>query len=184
MIKKGLGMTTMNSRIAELIQYLDEQAEQLRGAFEAVPVEQRGVRHDPERWSAAEVVHHLTIVERMLTQRISGLIAEAKALEPERDQGSVLGKIDTTTARNRARKLVANERVAPKDTDATGVWADYEAARVALKQIVAGADGVALGAVSAPHPALGPLNGYEWIAFVGTHTARHAEQIRDDHSAV
>jgi hypothetical protein len=172
----------MSTRISELVQYLDDQAAELRAAFEAVPAERRAVRPTPERWSAAEVVHHVTIVERALTQRVGALIAEAKALEPERDESSVLTKIDTTTARNRARKIVASERIHPKDTDAARVLSDYEAARVAFKQVLAGADGVALGAVSAPHPAFGPLNGYEWIAFVGSHTARHAEQIREDHA--
>jgi hypothetical protein len=170
----------MNRRLTELVGYLDEAATSLRAAFEAVPTERRGVRSAPERWSAAEVVHHVTIVERALTQRIAALIAEAKSLEPERDESSVLAKIDTATARNRAKKIVASERIHPKDTDATRVLADYDAARVAIKQVLAGADGVALGAVSAPHPAFGPLNGYEWIAFVGSHTARHAEQIRED----
>ena len=171
----------MNSRLAELVEYLDTQAASLRDAFEAVPTERRALRSAPERWSPAEVVHHVTIVERALTQRIGALITEAKALEPDRDETPLLAKIDTTTARNRARKIVASERIHPKDTDATRVLADYDAARVAFKQVLAGADGLALGAVSAPHPAFGPLNGYEWIAFVGSHTARHAEQIREDY---
>jgi len=38
----------------------------------------------------------------------------------------------------------------------------------------------ALCAVSAPHPALGAFSGYDWIAFVGAHAARHADQIRED----
>ena len=170
----------MNRRLTELMEYLDEAAASLRAAFDAVPAEKRATRPAPERWSAAEVVHHVTIVDRALTQRIGALIGEAKALGPERDETSVLATIDTTTARNRAKKIVASERIHPKDTDASRVLADYDAARVAFKQVLAGADGVALGAVSAPHPAFGPLNGYEWIAFVGSHTARHAEQIRED----
>lgn len=170
----------MNQRLTELVEYLDEAAADLRAALEAVPAEKRAVRPAPERWSAAEVVHHVTIVERGLTQRIGALIAEAKALEPERDETSVLAKIDTTTARNRAKKIVASERIHPKDTDPGRVLADYDAARVAFKQVLAGAHGVALGAVNAPHPAFGSLSGYEWIAFVGSHTARHAEQIRED----
>jgi hypothetical protein len=173
----------MNSRMTELVEYLDAQAASLRDAYEAVPAEQRAVRGAPERWSPAEVVHHVTIVERGMTQRIGALIEEAKKLDPEQDESSVLAQIDTATARNRARKIVAGERAQPKDTDASRVWADYEAARATLRQVLAGADGAALGAVRALHPALGTLNGYEWIAFVGSHTARHAEQIREDQTA-
>jgi hypothetical protein len=174
----------MNRRITELVEYLDEAAASLRAAFEGVPADKRAVRPALERWSPAEVVHHVTIVERGMAQRIGALIAEAKKLDPEQDDSSVLATIDTATARNRARRIVANERAEPKDTDATRVWSDYETARATLKQVLAGADGAALGAVSAAHAALGTLNGYEWIAFVGSHTARHAEQIREDQTNV
>jgi hypothetical protein len=171
----------MNRRLTELVEYLDDAAASLRAAFEAVPAEKRAARPAPERWSAAEVIHHVTIVERGMTQRIGALVKEARTLEAEEDDSSVLATIDTATARNRARKIVAGERAQPKETDPSRVWSDYEAARASLRQVLAGADGAALGAVSAPHPALGKLNGYEWIAFVGSHTARHAEQIREDH---
>jgi hypothetical protein len=173
-------LAAMTSRIAELQQYLDDQAAQLRAAFDGVPEERRATRPAAERWSPAEVVHHVTIVERGMTQRIGALIEEARKLEAERDDSPVLPQIDTATARNRARKIVSGERAQPKDTDVARVWADYESARSALRQVLAGAHGAALGAVSALHPALGTLNGYEWIAFVGSHTARHAEQIRED----
>jgi hypothetical protein len=174
-------METMSGRMNELVTYLDEAAGQLRRAFEAVPAERRAMRPAPERWSPAEVVHHVAIVERGMAARIGALIEEARRLEPDRDESSILTKIDTATARNRARKIVTSERLQPRDTDATRVLAEYDSARESLKQVLAGADGVALGAVSAQHPALGMLNGYEWIAFVGSHTARHAEQIKEDH---
>jgi hypothetical protein len=33
--------------------------------------------------------------------------------------------------------------------------------------------------VSFPHPVLGPTNGYQWFLFIGSHEARHADQIRE-----
>jgi hypothetical protein len=172
------------SRISELQRYMDDQAAQLRAAFETIPLERRAMRRAPDRWSPAEVVHHVAIVERGMAMRIGALIEEARTLPPEHDPSAILEQIDTTTARNRARKIVTGERAQPKDTDATRVLADYDAARAVLKQMLAEAEGLALGGVSAIHPALGPLTGYEWIAFVGSHTARHAEQIREDYGAV
>jgi hypothetical protein len=50
-------------------------------------------------------------------------------------------------------------------------------ARSELEAAIADADGLALGEVTAPHPALGTFTGYDWIAFAGTHVARHAAQI-------
>ncbi len=40
-------------------------------------------------------------------------------------------------------------------------------------------DGLALQEIVYPHPWLGPLNAYEWIAFIAAHMARHTEQIRE-----
>ena len=54
------------------------------------------------------------------------------------------------------------------------------AARRDLMAVIVTGDGLALGAVSAPHPALGSFSVYDWIAFVGAHAARHADQIRED----
>ena len=104
----------MHSRIAELVAYLDRQGENLRQAFESVPADHRMQRAAPGRWSAAEVVHHVVIVERAV-----------------------------------------------------------------VRQVIAAGDGLALGAVSAPHMRLGDLTAYEWIAFAGAHAARHADQIRE-----
>jgi hypothetical protein len=34
-----------------------------------------------------------------------------------------------------------------------------------------------LNATGYPHPAFGPLNLYEWLAFIGIHEARHLRQV-------
>ena len=171
--------TNMHPRIAELVRYIDEQAAALRAAFEAVPPDRRAARPTPERWSPAEVVHHVTIVERRLVQRLRSVIDEARALPPEQDTSPILATLRTTRAVDRTRRLVASSAAEPRDTDPTRVWDDFDETRRALKDVITSGDGLALGAVFGPHPALGELNGYEWIAFAGAHAARHAEQIRE-----
>jgi DinB superfamily len=169
----------VHPRISELIRYIDEQAGQLRAAFEAVPDDRRGARPTPDRWSPAEVVHHVAIVERRLIQRLKAFVEQAKALPPEPDTSLILSTLRTAKVVDRTRRLVASEAAQPRDTDAERVWDDFEDARRALKDVIASGDGLALGAVVAAHPAMGELNGYEWIAFAGAHAARHAEQIRE-----
>jgi len=61
----------MHPRIAELIDYVDAQTEALRTAYHDVPPDRRGARREPGRWSPAENVKHLAIVERRLTQRFA-----------------------------------------------------------------------------------------------------------------
>lgn len=170
----------MHPRIAELLDYIDQRADVLRKEFEAIPRDRRGVRRSPDRWSPAEVVHHVVIVERSITRLLQRLIAEARGHEPETDASSIVAILQPDRATNRERRIVTSDASQPRDTDPERVWTEFETTRSALKDVVVAADGLAMAKVSAPHPALGPLNGYGWIAFAGSHAARHAAQIKED----
>lgn len=173
----------MHPRIAELLEYIERQAAVLRASFESVPPERRAVRPAPDRWSPAEVVHHVTIVEQRLTRRLQALVEEARTHEPERDESSVFEIVDTDGVVARRARFKTGEMAEPHGTDAARVWSDFESARRDLVVVVRTADGLAMNEVSAPHPALGPLSGYAWIAFAGSHAARHAAQITEDAAA-
>jgi hypothetical protein len=170
---------TMHPRIEELLDYIEKQMASLRAAYESVPIDQRAVRVVPGRWSPAEIVHHLAIVERRLAQRLAMLIEQARALPPETETTSALTKQSTTNVLDRTARFVTSEALEPRDTDPVGVWNEFVDARQEVVRVIRTGDGLALGAVSAPHPALGQFSGYEWIAFIGSHAARHAEQIRE-----
>lgn len=170
----------MHPRTAELLEYLDRQADVLRAAFESVPPDRRMTRPAADRWAAAEVVHHIAIVEQRLTKRLEALVEQARALEPERDTSPVLAVVNTERVTNRTSRYKTAEAAEPRDTNPATVWSEFESARQQLRRVAASADGLAMGGVSAPHPALGPLNGYEWMAFAGGHAARHAQQIIED----
>jgi DinB family protein len=171
---------SMHPRIAELLRYIDEQAAGLRAAFEAVPPDRRALRPAPGRWSPAEVVHHVTIVERRVVQRIRSFIQQTPAIPPEQDTSPILSTLRTARPVDRTKRFVTSDAGEPRETDATRVWDEFEETRRALKDVIATGDGLAFGSVSATHPGLGELNGYEWIAFAGFHAARHADQIRED----
>jgi len=169
----------MHPRISELLDYVEKQTESLRLAYESVPPEKRAVRADPNRWSPAEIIHHLVIVERRLAQRLAMLIEQARALPPETETTSTLTTLSTTKVLDRTGRFVTSEASEPRNTDAGRVWSDLMEARQEVVRVIHTGDGLALGAVSAPHPALGPFSAYEWIAFVGSHAGRHADQIRE-----
>jgi hypothetical protein len=67
----------------------------------------------------------------------------------------------------------------PADCNVTDGLAALDAARSDLKAMMQKKDLPSLGGVTAPHPAFGPMTGYEWIAFMAAHTRRHADQIRE-----
>lgn len=167
----------MHPRLAELIEYIDLQADVLRDAYNRVPPNQRHVRVDPDRWSAAENVHHIVIVERRMAARIAQLIEEARQHPPESETSAVLPKINTARVVARDARFKTSEASEPRDTNPDTVIEEFNAGRDALKAVIMTGDGLALDAVHAPHPALGELSVYGWIAFAGAHAARHAAQI-------
>lgn len=170
----------MHPRTTELLQYIDDQTAELRAAFESVPEERRAVRRAPDRWSPAEVVHHIVIVERRIAPLLRALVEQARAIGPEPDESSVLAIIEPARFVERTRRIQTGDAAKPRDTNVATVWTEFDEARRELRSVIVSGDGLALGEVSAPHPAAGPLSGYGWIAFVGAHAARHAAQIRED----
>jgi len=170
----------MHPRTEELLRHLDVQHERLRQAVEDVPRQRREVKPSSERWSVAEVIEHLSIVETRIERVFTKKLTEARAagLGRELDASPVVGTIDMDRLLDRTRRISSNEATLPTGTlDAERAWAAYLKARDTLCAAVLAADGLALGEVVHPHPVLGPINLYQWIAFVGGHEARHAAQI-------
>jgi hypothetical protein len=169
----------MHPRITELLDYIDRQNGVLRSAYDAIPGERRAARPAPDRWSPAEIVHHVVLVDRRLMPTIRRLIKQALALPRETFTSPVVPTLEIARIIDRAKRFTTLEATEPRDTDPARIWPDFDIARGELREVIAGADGLAMGAVSAPHPVLGDFNGYEWIAFAGAHAARHAAQIRE-----
>ena len=169
----------MHPRITELLAYVDRHSENLQAAFESVPVKHRMLRPTADRWSPAEVVHHVVIVERAVVWQLRALVAQAQALRPETEERSLFPIAVATRVELRTGRARSPEYAIPTNTDCERIWAEYLETRRTLKDVIAAGDGLALGAVSAPHMRLGDLTAYEWIAFAGAHAARHADQIRE-----
>jgi hypothetical protein len=150
---------------------------------DGVPPELRETRPAPERWSVAEVLEHLTRVEDGLTRLLALRLGEAQTagqLTTEADASSITTSINHELILDRRRLVSAGERVLPRGgLDAATALAGLEAARARLRDLIVAHDGLSLGNVSHPHPVLGPINGYQWFIFIGSHEARHAAQIRE-----
>lgn len=173
----------MQPRIQELISYLDSSRTSLAAAVAAVPESQRDRRPEAGRWSVAEVLEHLALVEggigRLLGRQLEA--ARAAGLGPETSSSPVVPTLPVGHLRDRRVPIAAPERVVPKgELSAGAAWQLLEDRRRALLDTLRAADGLALGEVPMPpHPALGPLDAYQWVVFLGAHEDRHAEQIRE-----
>lgn len=168
-------------RLAELFGYLDRQQAELRSSIRAVSPERHGERPASDRWSVAEVVEHVAMVEGRLGAMIGAMLREAAPrLGPERDDSAILPTLNPDRALDRSRALVAREGTVPTGTMSVDAGlAAIDAARDALKRSLLEVDGLAIGDVERAHPAFGAMSLYGWIAFVGAHMGRHALQVRE-----
>lgn len=171
----------MNPRVNELIEYLDRERADLERAIATVPAAKHGARPSAEAWSVAEVVNHVALIDQRIAALLTKITGEARAAGAtgDTDTSPILPKIDVRRVLDRTTKI-RNPRGDPAaDCSVSGGIAALDTARNNLKSLLRQPDLPNLGGVSAPHPAFGPLTGYEWVAFVGAHTHRHADQIRE-----
>lgn len=172
----------MNPRTTKLFDHLDHHRANLRTAVDEVPPELRDQRPASERWSVIELLEHLGLVERRLTYLFNQWVAEAReqGLEPGEETHST-PPVNLEVLLNRNYQVTASEAVMPQGKlDEAAAWAALEEARRDLKAAVLEGEGLPMGRFSRPHPALGPLNFYHWVEFVGWHEARHTAQIREN----
>ncbi|MBM3779630.1 MAG: DinB family protein [Acidimicrobiia bacterium] len=172
----------MHPHVTEVLAKLDEARTGLRQAFEAIRPEQRGVRHWPDRWSAAEVMHHLSLAERRFAGIVRTAIEQAQASGLGAESGPRVPLPDAIVAvqADRVARRTALDPMQPqRDIDAAAAWDMAERARQDLRSVVTGADGLALGSVTASHHAFGPLSVYQWVELVAAHETRHVAQMRE-----
>ena len=172
----------MHPRVAEVIKYLDDTRSVLREAVELVPPESRDIQSSPDRWSVAQVLHHLGSIEARVGIGVTRWVAGARAggLGPEVETSSVLRTVDLPAIGDRTTRHTAPEGfIPPTDVDAESAWASLERSRKTLRAGFIAGDGLALSEVIQPHPVLGPINMYQWVLFVGGHEARHTAQVRE-----
>ncbi|PYS80746.1 MAG: hypothetical protein DMF70_10285 [Acidobacteria bacterium] len=180
--QKGKGELKMHPRIEEVLNYLDAERSTLREAVELVPPELRDQSPGPDRWSVAQVLQHLTIIEKRIGMGMTKWIADARAggTGPEVETSSTLNSLPLQLIVDRSQPRSAPEEVRPRgDIDAASAWTALEQTRAALRAAILAGDGLALSEVVQTHPVLGPINLYQWALFVGSHETRHTGQVRE-----
>jgi hypothetical protein len=179
----------MDSKLAHLLTDLDTHRAFLRAAVDAVPAGLRERRPAPDRWSVAENLEHLAIVEARIAGLLAARLSALKAAVPPAGPGPTAApaaprprSTSFSAARlvDRTSKLKTGESSEPTaGLDAPAAWALLERSRAALRELLVASDGLALHEITHPHPFFGPLDAYQWVEFLGGHDARHAAQIKE-----
>src|SRR5467141_3957153 len=140
----------MHPRIAEILDYLDKERAELRDAVELVPPAQREQHPGPDRWSVAQVLEHLGLIEQGIVKLLNKKITRAReeALGPEHETSPILNLRHAAKIADRSFRVTAPEAIRPQAAvDAVSAWTTLEQTRADLRTAILSGDGLALGEV-------------------------------------
>ncbi|HXH23914.1 MAG TPA: DinB family protein, partial [Vicinamibacterales bacterium] len=147
-------LSAMHTHLTEALSRLDRSRAALRRALDAIPPGLHSQRPAPDRWSAAEVLEHLTLVEKIFGGRIAKALEAARGgLSPETQPRTPLPDAVEQRMTDRVNKRQAPEPAQPTgQLDVEAGWAALEQQHAWLRTLLAGCDGLALSRVTLDHP--------------------------------
>jgi hypothetical protein len=169
-------LTLTSEEVAKATEYLHATRRDLIQAVSGLNARQWHFKPDPERWSIAETLEHMVIVEGRV-HGILGRIADAPAADPTHNSSEMDAKILAAVPSREAR-FQAPEHLHPgRQMSPEEILARFEAGRARTLELLTAAP--CLRGHVIPHPILGPWDGYQWILGAGGHSARHTAQIEE-----
>ena len=134
-------------------------------------------RPDPLRWSCAEIVEHILLVEASLLRRV---------MEHQNDVPVSDWKAALEGKKELLLKIVPSEgkvQASPGVATFRGInYSDVEAAlsesRAQLQSFLQETADLPLKAILWPHSLFGSLSAYLWLLYIPLHTERHVAQLR------
>jgi uncharacterized damage-inducible protein DinB len=169
----GQGLTSADREKG--VQYLQQTREDVAAAVKGLSEAQLKFKPAPDRWSIAEVLEHIAVVEDGLFQNVTEKVMKAPAGPANRDTVKV-DSLVLAALPDRSHKVKAPPEFVP-----TGRWAAAEA----LEHFQKSRDKTISFLQSTPDlrehvvdsPLGQPLDAYEWLLFMGGHSQRHTKQI-------
>lgn len=170
--------------VAEIYEAIDESRGRLLASIESLGEGQDVFRPGPDRWSIAEIVEHLSLVEGQIARLFHVMLSKAEAAGASRDETEAAApfaapvSIEHFVEALREKKLQAPDRARPGGASTLAdSLARLEESRAALHSLRPRLERIDGAALLYPHPAAGPINAYQWLLFVGSHEDRHLLQI-------
>ena len=136
-------------------------------------------RETPERWSIAQNIEHVIVLENFIVQKVTEVL-EQPADTTKKDAVAGKDSLVFGLAESRNAKLIAREAARPM-----GRWPDTselvaELRRTRARTVAFASETQAeLRTHFFPHIAFGDLDCYQWLVVLGQHGFRHALQIEE-----
>jgi hypothetical protein len=171
---------TMNPRLKEIVDEIEAARSELVGIVSDLDEAATARRADPGQWSIGEVMHHLVLMENVVTTLLEKQIKRAKdrSIGADTSIESLLHSLDRFSLETVIDKITAPQSVVPaQGFSKSELLAQLSDSRAKLREAIKEADGVDLSQLQFPHPVIGRIDMYQWILYVGKHERRHIAQI-------
>lgn len=162
----------------QLTQYLAASCEHFLKLTRDLSAAELDYKPAPDRWSAAENIEHLTIVENIVLGRVTNALGEtaapAKCSAYEGRDDAIVQAVES-----RVKRYPSPELGWP-----TGRWShdelfrEFEAARQRTSEFAASTN-AALRSHCFPHPLFGEVDCFQWLLMIAAHCVRHTAQIEE-----
>ena len=169
------GQDITNMEREQAVRYLAETRAGVIEAVKGLSEAQFNFKPGPDRWSIAECLEHIAIVENAVLSGVRVRLEKGPAPAADRDVKQIDAMI-LTTVPDRSTKVKAPPQLVPTSNSTPA--ANLEHFLASRQQTVnwLKSDSNLRGHV-VDHPVLGPLDGYEWILAAAGHSERHTKQI-------
>lgn len=167
--------------INDIYETNDKTHEKLVETVSNLTDEQANRLPDGEKWTIANMVEHIAIVQDGMT-RISGkLLTKAQSAGKTSDGSLILSEsFAQKTAAARTQKLQSPDIAHPTGTQTIAAsLAKMQETRAKLEDLRPLFESVECSDYKFPHPLMGDLTAHEWLALIGGHAARHLRQIEN-----
>jgi len=160
---------------ARAVASLDESRERLLATVRKLSPSQLAFKPTADRWSVAECVEHIILVESSILRAIEKTVQESADLPKNALEDDAL----LARAVDRSEPVKGPERLMP-----TGRWSDdelfreFEAARKRTADF-ASTTSASLRESGFAHPRFGLLDCYQWLLLIPAHGERHRAQAEE-----
>jgi uncharacterized damage-inducible protein DinB len=171
-----------NQSVAEIYAANDKIREKTLQTLANLTDEQTRFLPDGEKWTIAEFVEHIAIVEDGMTKISAKLLAQAQSAGRTKsgDAPNFSENFAQKAAEMRDKKLEAPDRVRPTGQKTVAESLEkLKETRMQLENLRPLFEQFECSDFKFPHPFMGDLSATEWLALVGGHEARHLRQIEN-----
>lgn len=166
--------------IGEIYEANDKIRAKFKELIGSLSIEQLNGLPEGEKWTIAQIVEHVSIVENGIIRICGKLLNKAKESGGSSDgSAKISAEFMQKYASGGTRKFEAPERVIPTGTlSVAESFAKLDENRRSLKEIRPLFETVDDLRLTFPHPAFGEMSAHEWLLLIGGHEGKHIAQIK------